>query len=241
MSTKQKELNLLQDPLLVPPEDDYEYEKFYRKHIQPIQVKKVKKKEKQIRNYCKKRNKKIPSFTINPLDDTIDVDDSDKEISFINDSDDNIPENIQFDKGKQLTTFIAIGSASSKELAFEGDYIIKQLWKVDDEWEEIEIFKVNPTERIIIAKTIPYDFQLLYGKILIRIDVQNSLNLHSSLDNINSSLQDIDLKNKEMQFIDKNLSNQSFTKVPNSKLSTKKDVSGTKRYRIKHNSRNDRS
>ena len=85
--TRQKELKLLQEEgwcyaytceegctnrcQKVPPEDDYEYEKFFRKHILPIEVKKAEEKNELIKNYCRQVNMRVPNYTYDPLDDEV--------------------------------------------------------------------------------------------------------------------------------------------------------------------------
>ena len=69
--SREKELQLLNDSSKIPPEDDFLYEVFFRKHILPLELTKCEEKRDLIREYCKQKNLRAPSYTYDPLDDDV--------------------------------------------------------------------------------------------------------------------------------------------------------------------------
>ena len=232
---RQKELALLQTPLTAPS-DDEEYEVFYRKHIEPIEVERYQQKKKAIKNYCKKKNRKLPTFHIDTLADKIEVltDDSDKEEiehlgmevhpPALKDS-----EIETYQKGRQIVLFSFEGTASNLSdfpMAIEGDFIIKQSFELTGgEWKDLEYFSKHPNRSLITCYILPKgltgNFRVVYGKyyaISRSPSLRSDKGFQESCENIAASLKEIDRKEKEQEFIKTNFKQSTTYRVPISAL-----------------------
>ena len=163
VTRREKEIALA-PPSTPVPEDPEEYEAYFRKHILPIEERRCKKKENLIKKYCQKKNRRLPTFTIDSLDGKIEVltDDSDKEeIENLSSSPSLEDDEIKlYKKGKQVSFFSFEGGKENLNefpMAIEGDFIILQEYEMEDgDWERLEYFTKHPTKSLLTCYLLPY-------------------------------------------------------------------------------------
>lgn len=154
-------------------------------------------------NFCWKLNAKMVGYT-----EGTDLD------SFI---DTVMDRNIKtFKKDKHVAVFLFEGTKESTNdfpIAIEGDYVIQQKYELTNgAWKELDVFLYRPELNCILgtllASGLTGNFKVLYVKSLEASckpsKSKDSTEFYESLENINNTLKDIDLREKEQKFIKTN-------------------------------------